>query len=75
MKSDNQSHMALTTMQGSLETSSNDALRCALLLCGAEAQREEQPSTVAQQDEIKSGHCSTSGQVGLGSGISWSYQS
>lgn len=47
MKSDNQSCVALTTMPGSLEASSHDALWCVLLLCGAEAQREEQPSIVA----------------------------
>lgn len=80
MKSDHPSHMALTIMPGSLEVVSHNALRRVLLLCGAEAQREEQLSTVAQQDKKKKKKNQewpllTSGQVGLGSGTNWSYQS
>lgn len=77
MKSDHPSHMALTIMPGSLEVVSHDALRRVLLLCGDEAQREEQLSTVAQQDKKKTQEWPllTSGQVGLGSGTNWSYQS
>lgn len=61
MKSDNQSCVALTTTPGS---SSHDVLWYVLVLCGAEAQQEEQPSIVAQQDKTKSGHGSP--QVRLG---------
>lgn len=69
MKSDHPSHMALTIMPGSLEVVSHNALRRVLLLCGAEAQREEQLSTVAQQDKkkkkkTKSGPCSPQARLG-----------